>query len=58
MNICLLCFIPWTRRCLLQAEVLRRVRRQEYKSEAERRLLEDALIVTINGIANGQKNTG
>ena len=43
---------------VLQAEVLRRLRTGEYVSSDERAELEDALIVTINGIANGQKNTG
>jgi phosphoenolpyruvate carboxylase len=43
---------------VLQAEVLRRLRRNEYDGAEERQLLEDALVITINGIANGQKNTG
>jgi phosphoenolpyruvate carboxylase len=43
---------------VLQAEVLRRLRRNEFGTTEERYLLEDALVITINGIANGQKNTG
>jgi phosphoenolpyruvate carboxylase len=43
---------------VLQAEVLRRLRRNEFGTTEERHLLEDALVITINGIANGQKNTG
>ena len=43
---------------VLQAEVLRRLREESYDSVPEQRLLQDALTITINGIANGQKNTG
>lgn len=43
---------------VLQAEVLRRLRQGEFRGTEERQLLEDALVITINGIANGQKNTG
>ena len=43
---------------VLQAETLRRLRFEEFSSEAEQALLEDALTITINGIANGQKNSG
>ena len=43
---------------VLQAEVLRRLREESYDSSSEQQLLQDALTITINGIANGQKNTG
>jgi phosphoenolpyruvate carboxylase len=51
---------------ILQAEVLKRLRRSKSAEEGspskltaeEHALLADALAVTINGIANGQKNTG
>ena len=42
---------------VLQAEVLRRLREGGHTTE-ERILLTDALAICINGIANGQKNTG
>ena len=43
---------------VLQAEVLRRLREENFASPEEERLLTDALAICINGIANGQKNTG
>jgi phosphoenolpyruvate carboxylase len=43
---------------VLQAETLKRLRTEQYADAAEKALLEDALAITINGIANGQKNTG
>jgi len=44
---------------ILQAETLRRLRHPtEAQSPSDRRVLQDALSITINGIANGQKNTG
>ncbi len=43
---------------VLQAEILRRLRNEEHASDDERALLNDALVITMNGIANGQKNTG
>ena len=42
---------------VLQVEVLKRLRAGDTDPE-ERALLEDALAISINGIANGQKNTG
>eukprot|EP00941_MAST-03F_sp_MAST-3F-sp1_P003256 g3256.t1 len=43
---------------VLQADVLRRLRSEDFQDEEEKRLLEDSLAICINGIANGQKNTG
>ena len=52
---------------IIQAEVLKRLRRNEGAfgdegkgdlSQQETALLTDALAISINGIANGQKNTG
>ena len=43
---------------MIQAEVLRRLRTNAYDSEQEAQLLRDALVITITGIANGQKNSG
>jgi len=43
---------------VIQAEVLRRLRTNAYDSEQEAQLLRDALVITITGIANGQKNSG
>ena len=43
---------------VLQAEVLRRLRTDDFESQDEQALLQDALVITINGIANGQKNSG
>lgn len=43
---------------VFQAEVLRRLRENKYKDESEKAVLEDSLVICINGIANGQKNTG
>jgi phosphoenolpyruvate carboxylase len=45
---------------VLQAEVLKRLRSvsDPVTDPDERAFLEDALAITINGIANGQKNTG
>mmetsp|Transcript_65494 Transcript_65494/g.147769 ORF Transcript_65494/g.147769 Transcript_65494/m.147769 type:complete len:577 (+) Transcript_65494:1355-3085(+) len=43
---------------VLQAEVLKRLRAGQFKGSDEKAHLEDALAITINGVANGQKNTG
>jgi len=42
---------------VLQAEVVKRLRRGEL-CDGDRKLLEDTLIVSINGIAQGMKNSG
>lgn len=43
---------------VIQAEVLKRLRHAGSLSEADRVLLQDALLITINGIANGMRNSG
>ena len=43
---------------VMQAEILKRLRTESFASDEEQKVLEDALKITINGIANGQKNTG
>lgn len=44
---------------VVQAEVLRRLRDSTLMlSDAERAVLQDALLTTINGIANGMRNSG
>jgi phosphoenolpyruvate carboxylase len=44
---------------ILQAELLRRLRDTTVtRSEEERNILQDALLITINGIANGMRNSG
>lgn len=47
---------------VIQAEVLYRLRQAEadgaVKNKSETKLLRDALLVTINGIANGMRNSG
>mmetsp|Transcript_102817 Transcript_102817/g.290500 ORF Transcript_102817/g.290500 Transcript_102817/m.290500 type:complete len:133 (-) Transcript_102817:24-422(-) len=43
---------------VLQAELLRRLRNIDNNNEEERAILQDALLITINGIANGMRNSG
>ena len=43
---------------IIQAELLARLRSDKKISEEDRKLLQDALLVTINGIANGMRNSG
>jgi len=43
---------------VLQAHVLKRLRSGEFKDDAERQKLQDALVVTINGISQGLRNSG
>lgn len=44
---------------VIQAELLRRLRLEDGSvSSEEQRVLQDALLVTINGIANGMRNSG
>jgi len=45
---------------VLQAEILLRLRRLEdvEGKEEEKKRLTDALMISINGVANGMKNTG
>ena len=42
---------------IIQAELLRRLRASS-AAEEDLDLLHDALLITINGIANGMKNSG
>ena len=44
---------------VLQAEILRRLRlKHDISCSEEEKILHDALMISINGIANGMKNTG
>lgn len=43
---------------VIQVEILRRLRFDEHLSDEDRVILQDALLITINGIANGMKNSG
>lgn len=44
---------------IIQAEVLKRIReRNGAVSEADMKVMQDTLLITINGIANGMRNSG
>ena len=44
---------------IIQAEVLKRIREQQgNKKEDDAKVMQDTLMITINGIANGMRNTG
>ncbi|CAM9517886.1 unnamed protein product [Phaeothamnion confervicola] len=43
---------------VMQVSVLRRLREGEFANDTERQQLEDALKITINGVASGMRNTG
>ena len=43
---------------IIQAELLRRLRHDTPANEEEEVVLRDALLITINGIANGMRNSG
>mmetsp|Transcript_5524 Transcript_5524/g.6371 ORF Transcript_5524/g.6371 Transcript_5524/m.6371 type:complete len:129 (-) Transcript_5524:984-1370(-) len=43
---------------VVQCEVMRRLDNEEFQSEEEKDLLMDGLLVTINGIAAGMRNSG
>ena len=41
-----------------QAHILHRLRNGKFSSPAEEQHLQDALIITVTGIAGGMRNTG
>jgi phosphoenolpyruvate carboxylase len=43
---------------VIQAELLKRLRSDTDIPEAERHILEDTLLITISGVANGMRNSG
>jgi phosphoenolpyruvate carboxylase len=45
---------------IIQAEVLKRLRNaaNDKLSDQERAMLQDTLLITINGVANGMRNSG
>lgn len=43
---------------IIQAELLLRLRSEESISDEKKQTLRDALLITINGIANGMRNSG
>jgi phosphoenolpyruvate carboxylase len=43
---------------VIQAELLRRLRSDTAYTTEERTIMQDALLITINGIANGMRNSG
>lgn len=43
---------------ILQADLLRRLRQSENISQDDLKILKDALLISINGIANGMRNSG
>eukprot|EP01041_Mallomonas_annulata_P005192 gene5192-10384_t len=43
---------------IMQAELLRRLRSNETYTDEERTVMQDALLITINGVVNGMRNSG
>ena len=43
---------------IIQAEVLKRLRERKNMTDEQTKLCQDTLLITINGIANGMRNSG
>jgi phosphoenolpyruvate carboxylase len=43
---------------VLQVEIMRRLRQNQDMDNDEQKVLKDALLISITGIANGMGNTG